>query len=189
MELSENRLGCFPVIYPWSVDSIGTELAASFCKMTSLATSTIGIFNEAILIPFSLALPVTIRTAFTYNGASVGGTLDIGVYTREGGVANTLVRMFSSGPTVQSGTNAIQSNYVLSGTMQIGPGTYYMALLASNGSAGLYGINATAVIRQGYGMRLGNIGAATLPATITSFDDANLPSTMTMWGIATRSFI
>ena len=184
----ENRLSPLPTIHPWSIESMGHGLQAA-AYLSSVVSGSMVYINAALLFPFRLSIPITVLRTFTYNGTAVAGTIDVGVYTDEGGTSNTLVRMFSSTPKAQSGTSVIQVNSALTGTTQIGPGCYYLAIAFSSGSATLFQKTiSTLYFAEMYGARYIETGSATLPATISSFTLATLTQ-IPCFGISTRSFV
>lgn len=84
--------------------------------------------NAATYVPFKIVGQVTFQTIFVINGATLAGSLDMGIYDAGG------VRLFSVGGTVQSGTSLTQE-VPISPPLTLGPGLYYLAFVATTGSA------------------------------------------------------
>lgn len=112
-----------PTMMPWSVDSIGVRMGAIAGGVVDVSTVW-SAANRALFIPFALGKPATITRIFWFNGATVSGNVDCGVYDAAG------TRLISSGSTAQAGTTAIQSVDVTD--TLIGPGQYYLALAMDN---------------------------------------------------------
>lgn len=112
------------VITPCSINSIGVEIAGNSGGAESSAAWAAA--NLAIYIPFRIAIPTTIVKIYWLNGASAGtDSVDVGIYDSQQN------RLVSSGSTITSGTNAIQSVDITDTTLQ--QGLYYMAM-AMNGT-------------------------------------------------------
>lgn len=82
--------------------------------------------NNAIFYPFAIPFKYPIKRFFCWNGSSVTGNIDIGIYSKEGG------KLVSTGSVAQAGLSQPQyvtANYLLQ------PGSYYMALGASAAAA------------------------------------------------------
>lgn len=110
------------LITPASRLSIGVELAAmGLPKPTSSAYQ---LANRAILVPFVLMEEVTVVKLFVFNGGTVSGNVDVGIYDA------SYNRLVSAGSTAQTGTGRIQEFDV--GDTTIGPGQFYMAMAPDN---------------------------------------------------------
>jgi hypothetical protein len=116
----------------------------------------------------ALWIPVLVRKAFLvegfmwYNGATVSGNIDVGIYTGE------LAKITSLGSTAQSGTNAAQAPTVT--PVWLDPGVYNLAVAMDNGTgtlrAAALSSNAGGAIGRLAGM--GSMASAfPLPSTLT----------------------
>lgn len=85
--------------------------------------------GTALFVPVIVRIPVTIVEFVWYNGATVSGNLDAGIYDSE---SNLLI---NTGSTAQSGVSQAQSKSVTS--TSINPGVYYLAMCADN-TTGIY---------------------------------------------------
>ncbi len=83
--------------------------------------------NVAIFIPFYVPGPFTVRSFWCFNGASVSGNVDLGVYGLDGSL------IVSTGSTAQAGVSALQITTVTAKLLM--PGAYYMALACDNTTA------------------------------------------------------
>ena len=173
-------------IHPWSLESV----AWPHVNMGSLASALWPTANLAILVPFTIGVPFPISKIYTYNGSAAAGNTDVGVYTDEGGTTNTLVHRISAGSTVMAGTGALQSNYVLTGQSQLGPGRYYLAISHSETATGQFFRNTvTANTGEITGIRTSTLGSVVLPATITVFTATPITNYIPIFGITQRSLI
>lgn len=77
----------------------------------------------AIYVPFALDYPFIVRRLWWFNGSSLTGNVDCGVYAASG------EKLLSSGSTAQSGTTSIQTATV--SDYKLDPGSYYLALAGS----------------------------------------------------------
>jgi hypothetical protein len=126
--------------------------------------------NRAILTPFRLSGRYTAQRMFWVN-SNTTGTADAGIYdpsgTRLGSVGSATAR-----------TGAVQGA-ALSAPVQLDAGLYYFALLCSSASGTFLGVSLSAgfITPQCVGMASVDVGAATLPATLTlaAYTDAIVP--------------
>jgi hypothetical protein len=116
-----NRL----IISPFSAASLGVEIGAT--GSGAPASVAHGTANLARGYPFYLSEPALLVKAWWFNGGTVSGNTDVGVYTPDG----TL--LFSSGATAQATINVIQE--VDTTDYQLGRGAYYCALSSSSATA------------------------------------------------------
>ncbi len=84
--------------------------------------------NEAIYIPFSVPVPFLAARMFIYNGGTVNGNVDLGIYDVDG---NTII---TKGATAQAGTSALQFLDITDTTLN--PGVYYMGVSMDLSGAG-----------------------------------------------------
>lgn len=125
-----------PFPHAYGVMSLGPEAAdVGGYGVGDAASTTWPTANLAMLVPFSLAYRVTVHRMWMFNGSSVAGNIDIGVYDTSG------TRLGSTGSTAQSGTSVPQN--VNSTDFDIGPGVFYMALACSSTSANIFAASAS----------------------------------------------
>jgi hypothetical protein len=86
--------------------------------------------NIAIFVPFRIGQPIKFSTMFIYNGASVSGNIDVGVYACDG------TKIVSTGSTAQAGTSSIQTFTVT--TTELDSGLFYFAVAMDNATGTLY---------------------------------------------------
>jgi hypothetical protein len=85
--------------------------------------------NRAIYIALALPFAYPVKRAWWVNGGTVTGQADVGIFDAQSGV-----KLFSTGATAQSGTNA--SQYVTVDWL-VQPGSYYLGMSLSN-TAGIF---------------------------------------------------
>jgi hypothetical protein len=113
------------VITPWApIESIGIKLTAHGFLMNSTVGAVYPSSNLAIYVPFVLRRQITAAQLFWYNGATVSGNVDIGIYTAGG------ARLVSSGSTAQANASVLQVVDITDTT--IGPGLFRLALAMNN---------------------------------------------------------
>lgn len=99
--------------------------------------------NLATYIPLIAVEPVLVSQFFWFNGATVDGNTDVGIYTEDG-----VTKLGSAGSTLNSGTSQIQvvnvSDFVLPANRR-----FWLAL-ACDSATQTYWRNATAAVRQDY---------------------------------------
>ncbi len=114
--------------------------------------------NLALYFPFRLSAPYVMRTMWWANGTAVAGSVDAGIYGRDG------TKLYSTGLTAQAGTSTVQS-VSLATPLCLQPDMYYMAMNSSAGSATFnrtaYGVEQS----KSGGFAQQAVGAVTLPAT------------------------
>ena len=112
-------------IAPLSGLSIGIDIAAiGAATPTSVAHGT---NNLARVYPFYVPEPIIVLSAYSFNGATAAGNVDIGIYSE------ALALLVSTGAVAQAGTNALQE-YALTDTT-IPRGRYYAAISCSLSTA------------------------------------------------------
>lgn len=84
-------------ITPNSQESIGMAIGTTAWTATTYPGS-----SRAIFIPFTILRPITVYKMFVYNGATVSGNVDVGIYDF------TRSRLWSSGSTPQAGASQLQ---------------------------------------------------------------------------------
>ena len=120
------------VITPTSPESLG--VGGWIWGATSFGSGAWTTANLALFIPFIISVPTTIVGGGPYNGTTLSGGFDVGVYDEQG---NKLV---SSGSVSSVGTSAWQVVSLTSTTLN--PGTYYMALGFGSGTATVFTVVA-----------------------------------------------
>lgn len=140
--------------------AIGMDIAAA--AMSAPASAAIGTANMARGYPFWLPEPARVLKLWCYNGATLGGNVDVGIYSLDGRL------LVSSGSTVQAGASVLQEFDVADTTL--GRGLFYAALATSSATATFFTVgasNATFLqLLKGAGCWQA-ASAFPLPATIT----------------------
>ncbi len=150
-----------PVISAHGTDSAGMTLACFNGTAVALGGSAVWpTANLALYMPMRIVAPYLVKTLWWANGATVTGNVDCGVYTGEG----TL--LFNAGSTAQATINTIQKVSLGTAVLLV-PGTYYLALNSSSGSATFQRTALTAQVALAAGQAQQAVGAVTLPATAT----------------------
>jgi hypothetical protein len=118
-------------IHPYSRESVGSAIlnfqGGGMLAMTSGAWPSA---NAAVRIPFVISKLTRFQSMWCYNGGTVNGNIDLGVYSST--VGTTAPRLVTSGSTPQSGTNAIQRVAI---DITLAPGIHFMALACSSSTA------------------------------------------------------
>jgi hypothetical protein len=158
--------------------SIVREVMAGSAQLTSTAWGTA---NLAIYSPIWLPFRYPARNFFVYNGATLGGNLDVGIYNQDG----TLI--WSAGSTAQAGTSALQ---FFAKDILLEPGCYFLAL-SSNSTTATYFCNGSgsATKNRELGV-LQQTSAFALPATATfaAAAQARIPLIGFTWQSGTPTF-
>lgn len=130
------------------------------------ASSTLTwVANLAVYVPVTLPAPFPVQRLWWYNGSTVTGNVDMGIYSKGGSL------IASAGTTAQSGSAVPQ--YVAKAVL-LPPGGYYFALVCSGTTAAIQGhatwtaanLNLIGVLQQA-------LGSALLPATMSPAAMAN----------------
>ncbi len=149
-----------PVIASHGPDAMAMQGAIIVGATTAAGASAVWpSANLAIYIPFRLSSPYLVKRFWWANGTAVAGTVDCGVYTADG----TL--LVNTTATTQSGTSTIQT--VTPTAFLLPPGSYYMALDASSGSAQFNRTAYSVELGKAMGLAQQAVGSGTLPATAT----------------------
>lgn len=116
--------------------------------------------NRALYAPLQMPSPFLVARFMFYNSTSLSGTVDMGLYDSVGN------RLLSTGATARSGASAVQ--YVGVADQLFPAGHYYVAMLATSTTGNFIFVNiSSAAIMQAAGMLQEDVGAATLPTTMT----------------------
>lgn len=129
-----------------------------------IASATWTSANRAIYVPIFLPEAVLAVKVFWFNGTSVSGNVDCGIYNE------SFTRLVSSGSTAQSGTSALQEANITD--TLIPAGRVYLALALDNTSGHIMRASQSTVWQKLIGTAL-EASAFPLPATAT-------PATMTV---------
>ena len=105
--------------------SLGRQIAA--WDAIAPASGALGLSNNAFYFSFSIPAPITVAKMFIYNGATVAGTIDMGIYTDD------YTRIVSSGAITQAGVSALQEFDVTDTWLD--KGRYYFAFAQSLNTA------------------------------------------------------
>ncbi len=117
------------VIHPWDTMSILEQInALGGAALNSLTSNAWPSGSLAVLFPFYLGQFMSVDCVYWINGATVAGQVDLGIYTEQG------TKVYSTGPLLQSGVTSLQMTPVHP-EVELGPGVYYLALVASSGTA------------------------------------------------------
>lgn len=171
-----------PTITSFHPEALGEFFQAInfFTNSGFMASRTWQAANTAVFVPFRVEEPVTILKLWTMNGSTATGNVDIGVYDEVGR------RLISAGSTAQSGTNVLQQ-FDVTDTL-IGPGNFYLALVASSTATTFFGYPYSAdraAAQHTAGMRQ-MASALPLPATATfAVNGSGFP----LFGASLRSVI
>lgn len=153
-------------VAPFFISSIGrySNLNNSYLLSTgqgSVSASTIGVTGQGMLIPITLPGPTQVSGFSVYNNTS-GYNIDIGLYHTNPG-QSTMTRVVATGATAQ--VLGVQTIGV--STTRIDRGTYYMAIVASNGLASFFSLPVATYGFGHYGCQLFSTGG-TLTSTVTA---------------------
>jgi hypothetical protein len=120
--------------------------------------------NLAVFIPFTVGDLVIPQKMTWFNGNTVSGNVDAGLYDANG------VRLYSTGSIAASGTNVYQYGSAISGVILVPGKPYYLAMAADNTTytnrAHNFHTTATAAVRALSGI-MQQTSAFALPATAT----------------------
>lgn len=151
----------FPLvtITPWSLESLGPLIAAVGGNASPGAAAAWPASNTALFVPFLVLAPCLIVKMASFNGGTVSGNIDVGIYDERG------TKLVSSGSTAQAGTNAWQS-FDITDTL-LGVGRFYLATAIDNTTGTLFRATvASAVLLSTTGV-CQMASAFPLPATVT----------------------
>lgn len=156
-----------PTITPFHVDSYGLGAVVSGMANIDAASATYPSASIALFYPFVIApnVSVSFDRMFTWNGAAISDSIDLGIYTPDG------LRLRSVGLTAQSGSANVLQIFTLSGALMLGPGPYYLAICMNGTTGTFFRRNPVATTLQAFGAAqvdlTGESTPGTLPATVT----------------------
>lgn len=150
-----------PIATPLTTQPLAGALAAGGGSFAGTAWPTA---NTAIYFPVIVTEDCTITKLFVFNGATVSGNIDVGVYDSSG------TKKISAGSTAQAGTNVLQEFNVAD--TAITAGLYYVGVALDNttGTLSKRGIPNLGISATEGGQSLGiaeQTSAFPLPATAT----------------------
>lgn len=158
-------------IGPFSDNSVVAQVEAFEQGGSGLASGTFPVANLAIFAPVYVTRAVTVYGFAWFNGATVSGNVDCGMFDKEGAYLSSV------GSTAQAGTSVIQSASVTS--FSIVAGLYYVALACDNTTATFTGLTSlTAQLGRTAGLAQ-QTTAFPLPtggATYAAFAQTRLPA-------------
>lgn len=142
-----------------SPETIGPELLATD---TLLSTGTAWTANLLIFIPLIIQEPLIASQFFWYNGATVNGNTDVGIYTFDG-----QTKLGSTGSTVNAGASQIQvvdvTNFTLPPNVKL-----WLALGSDSATHTFIAANLAAIPQDSIGItQQGSGWSSGLPTTIT----------------------
>lgn len=144
------------LISPYSEFALGTEYAA--VNTAAPASVSLGTVNLGKFYPFYLPEPVMVLKLWWYNGGTVNGNTDVGIFDESG------TKIISSGAIAQAGTSALQENDIAD--TWLGRGRFYMGLSTSSATATYFSNVVPLQLAKAFGWAQ-MASAHALPATIT----------------------
>lgn len=129
-----------------------------FAMRASLASGTYPSANRAYYYPITLNDWVTVTQMSLYNGATVAGNVDVGIYDINGN------RLVSAGGVAMAGASTVQV-FDIADTALV-PGDYYLAMACSSASATFFRYQANAQVMEAFESYM-QASAYPLPATAT----------------------
>lgn len=147
----------------WSAECASLVWSLAF---TTNAASAAWTANLVTYVPFSLAFPLRVSQFFWYNGATVNGSTDVGIYAASGAT-----KLGSTTATGNSGTSAIQIVDVTDFTLP-GNTILWLALSSDSGTQTYWRKSVTAATIQSFaGIKQQTGGwSSGLPASATFAD-------------------
>ncbi|HEY6021437.1 MAG TPA: T9SS type A sorting domain-containing protein [Candidatus Paceibacterota bacterium] len=143
----------------FSPESLSSKLVTGNTLSSSSATlDTAMTANLARFFPFYKVAPATFARAFVFNGATVSGNIEIGIYDAKG-------RKVTSVSAAQAGASVMQLIDITDFTLY--PGMYYLAMAMDNGTGTVKSSNAPSAAHLGFAGAFEMAAAYPLPATAT----------------------
>lgn len=174
-------------VCPYSLESIGPEIMTrGGAELNSVASTAWPGNNWAIWVPFIVTEPIRIQNMWWWNGASVSGNVDAGIYFANGN-SQTITKMVTTGTIAQSGTSVIQNSATIDITL--GPGLFYMALASSTTAATFMRASVATNAGDGFtgGSYLWHDTSFNLPASLASANQ--FPSYLPVFGFTQGTVI
>lgn len=147
------------------ISSVGPEsMAGDIAMLTGLtaASATFPAASRTIYVGIVIERFTKVLQMFAYNGATVSGNADIGIYDYAGN------RLVSMGSTAQAGTSAIQL-FNITDTI-LAPGRYFMGVSLDN-TTGTFLRTALSTQQAKFGLMYQD--ATSLPSTMGFSDVAS----------------
>lgn len=144
------------IISPYSELALGTEYAA--IATVAPASVALGTINLSKFYPFAVPEPMLIRKVWWYNGGTVNGNTDVGIFDDSG------TRIISSGAVAQATINVLQE-FDITDTY-IGRGRFYMGISTSSATATYFSNVVPLQLAKAIGWAQ-MASAHPLPATVT----------------------
>lgn len=135
--------------------------------------------NMAFFSPFRITQPLTFSTMYVFNGGTVSGNIDVGVYSNDG------TRIVSKGGTAQTGGSTIQTFTVT--TTELDSGLFYFALSMDNTTGIVYHYAPAQAAFLNFVGVAQMASAYPLPATATFASNTNAYAPA--MGLTVRSFV
>lgn len=123
--LGYRNYGAFSTAGEGSPTADAIVVSGSSFLTTNLAAWAVA--NKAILAPIIVQNVLTVYQFAWFNGATVAGNVDVGIYDKN------FARVVSLGSTAQAGTSAIQVGDIADTTLD--PGLYYAAMASDDATA------------------------------------------------------
>lgn len=167
-----------PVISTYSRESMGSIITSR--HTSSVPVSAVQAANRANSFPLALPVPYLVKQVWWANGTAVAGNVQVGVYTLGGAL------LLAGANTAQAGTSVVQS-VALGTPVLLLPGSYYMSISCSSGSATLIRINFGSVALMQMAGAVSQASANPLPdpATFATVAGVIIP----LFGIANAGVI
>lgn len=97
---------------------------------TSFASNAWDTANNAYYVPFHVDHTIRVKSMALFNGTTVSGNFDLGIYDDDGAGGRPGTRLVSTGSTAQSGITRWQAADVAD--VDLAPGWYYLAAAMDN---------------------------------------------------------
>lgn len=178
-------------VQPLMISSLGrhSNFGITYPTMSAQAAPTSGVMQavagQTCLIGFTLPGPYTVRAFYVYNGSTVSGNIDCGIYQINPG-QTTLSRVVSTGATAQSGASSVQT--ITCTATRLDRGTYYMALNSTSATSTFFSLVPTFGMAGGMGCHI-STNVSNLPATITPATWSNATYRVPWMGISRNTTI
>ena len=157
-------------VQPLMISTLGkyASFGLTYPIVQSVAAPTssniLGGSTGSVLTSFTLPGPYTVRAFYVYNGATVTGNIDMGIYQINPG-QTSLTRVVSTGATAQTGASTVQT--LTCTATRLDRGTYYMALGITISTQTFFSVATTYGMAGGIGCHISTSGSP-LPATLTA---------------------
>lgn len=123
---------------------------------TAPSSGTFPTANKVFYCPVRTPCPLTVALFYAYNGATVSGNIEVGLYSIDG------VRLATSGSVAQAGTNGAQIFDIAD--KFVGEGVFYLAVSMDNTTGTLFRTANPALLNAAMGMLVETTVSFGLPA-------------------------